>query len=84
MANVYLALAADLVIIPVLNKIDLPAADVERVSAEIISLLGCRREDILEISAKTGQGVEAALERIVINVPPPKISSQHRHSCPDF
>ncbi len=71
LANVYLALAAELKIIPVMNKIDLPAADVERVSAEIISLLGCEAEDILHISAKTGQGVEAVLERIVSNIPPP-------------
>ncbi|HSH55674.1 MAG TPA: translation elongation factor 4 [Candidatus Limnocylindrales bacterium] len=72
LANVYLAMAADLTIIPVLNKIDLPAADVERVSAEVISLLGCERKDILEISAKTGMGVEAVLERIVKDIPSPK------------
>lgn len=72
LANVYLALEADLKIIPVINKIDLPAADVERVSAEIISLLGCKKEDILHISAKTGEGVEAVLEKIVEKVPPPK------------
>ncbi len=71
LANVYLALEADLKIIPVLNKIDLPAADVEKVSSEVISLLGCEREDILEVSAKTGQGIEAVLERIVRDVPPP-------------
>lgn len=71
LANVYLAMAADLTIIPVLNKIDLPAADVERVSKEIISLLGCKKEDILHISAKTGQGVDAVLERIVKDVPAP-------------
>lgn len=71
LANVYLAMAADLTIIPVLNKIDLPAADVEKVSREIISLLGCEKEDILLISAKTGQGVDAVLERIVTDVPPP-------------
>src|ERR1700752_3299630 len=59
LANVYLALAADLLIIPVMNKVDLPAADVQRVGAEIVSLLGCKFEDILQISAKTGQGVEA-------------------------
>src|SRR3954464_4221896 len=74
LANVYLAMAADLRIIPVLNKIDLPAADVERVGAEIVSLLGCKFEDILQISAKTGMGVEAVLERIVDDVPPPKPS----------
>src|SRR5215207_3471013 len=72
LANVYLAIAADLTIIPVLNKIDLPAADVERVSAEVISLLGCKKEDILHISAKTGQGVEAILDRIVADVPVPQ------------
>jgi GTP-binding protein LepA len=71
LANVYLAMAADLKIIPVLNKIDLPAADTERVSKEIISLLGCTAEDILHISAKTGQGVDAVLERIVQDVPSP-------------
>ena len=71
LANVYLAMAADLKIIPVLNKIDLPAADVERVSAEVISLLGCQKEDILHISAKTGQGVEAVLDRVVQDVPSP-------------
>jgi GTP-binding protein LepA len=76
LANVYLAMAADLTIIPVLNKIDLPAADVERVSAEIISLLGCKYEDILHISAKTGQGVEAVLERVVADVPAPKPSDK--------
>jgi GTP-binding protein LepA len=72
LANVYLALAADLTIIPVLNKIDLPAADVERVSAEVVSLLGCAKEDILHISAKTGAGVPEVLEAIVAQVPPPK------------
>lgn len=71
LANVYLALAADLTIIPVLNKIDLPAADPERVSAEIMSLLGCKKEDILHISAKTGQGVDQVLERVVQDVPAP-------------
>ena len=71
LANVYLALAAELTIIPVLNKIDLPAADVERVSKEVISLLGCDPSDILHISAKTGQGVDAVLERIVRDVPAP-------------
>lgn len=71
LANVYLALAADLIIIPVLNKIDLPAADVHRVSAEVISLLGCKPEDILHISAKTGQGVDKVLEHIVQKVPAP-------------
>jgi GTP-binding protein LepA len=75
LTNVYLALAAELTIIPVLNKIDLPAADVERVSAEIMSLLGCNKEDILLISAKTGQGVEAILDAIVKLIPAPKSSA---------
>jgi GTP-binding protein LepA len=71
LANVYLALAADLKIIPVLNKIDLPAADVERVSKEVVSLLGCTKEDILLVSAKTGQGVDELLDKLVADVPPP-------------
>jgi GTP-binding protein LepA len=74
LANVYLAMEADLTIIPVLNKIDLPAADVERVSAEVMNLLGCAKEDILHISAKTGEGIPAVLERVVADVPPPKPS----------
>ncbi len=72
LANVYLALAADLMIIPVLNKIDLPAADVPRVSAEIINLLGCSEDDILKISAKTGEGVPAVLDAIVQKIAPPQ------------
>lgn len=76
LANVYLALAADLTIIPVLNKIDLPAADVDRVSHEIITLLGCKREEILEVSAKTGLNVERVLDRIVQVGKPPKGGAQ--------
>jgi GTP-binding protein LepA len=72
LANVYLALAANLTIIPVLNKIDLPAADVPRVSAEIINLLGCKDEDILKISAKTGQGVENVLDAVIEHIAPPQ------------
>lgn len=72
LANVYLALAAELTIIPVLNKIDLPAADVPRVSAEIINLLGCSEDDILKISAKTGQGVVEVLDKVVELVPSPR------------
>lgn len=72
LANVYLAIQAGLTIIPVLNKIDLPAADVERVSAEVINLLGCKRGDILSVSAKTGEGVGALLDKIVNDVPPPR------------
>ncbi|MBP7760391.1 translation elongation factor 4 [Candidatus Saccharibacteria bacterium] len=72
LANVYLALEANLTILPVLNKIDLPAADVPRVSAEIINLLGCDETDILKISAKTGEGVLRVLDAIVEQVPPPR------------
>jgi GTP-binding protein LepA len=71
LANVYLAMGAELTIIPVLNKIDLPAADAERVSAEIINLLGCKEEDILKISAKTGQGVEEVLDAVIDKIPSP-------------
>ena len=76
LANVYLALAADLKIIPVLNKIDLPAADIPRVSAEIINLLGCSEDDILKISAKTGEGVTDVLDEIVEKIPSPRGSSE--------
>ncbi|MFZ1458957.1 MAG: translation elongation factor 4 [Candidatus Saccharimonadales bacterium] len=72
LANVYLALEQDLTIIPVLNKIDLPAADVPRVSAEIINLLGCTEADILKISAKTGEGVIEVLDAIIAQVPAPQ------------
>ncbi|MCA9312986.1 translation elongation factor 4 [Candidatus Saccharibacteria bacterium] len=72
LANVYLAMAADLTIIPVLNKIDLPAADVPRVTAEVVSLLGCDPSEILHISAKTGEGVEEVLESVIEKVDSPK------------
>ena len=72
LANVYLALEQDLTIIPVINKIDLPAADVEIVSGEIINLLGCKKEDIIPVSAKTGLNVEAVLDAIIQKAPSPK------------
>jgi len=71
LANVYLALNANLTIIPVINKIDLPAADVPHVTAEIINLLGCNEQDILKISAKTGEGVDDVLEAIIEIIAPP-------------
>lgn len=74
LANVYLAISADLTIIPVLNKIDLPASDVNKVSSEVVSLLGCKPDDILQISAKTGEGVEAVLDRIIETVPAPIVT----------
>lgn len=75
LANVYLALAAELTIIPIINKIDLPAADVEKTIREIQNLLGCSEEEILQISAKTGLGVETVLTAIVERVPAPDSSS---------
>ena len=69
LANVYLAIEQDLTIIPVINKVDLPAADVEGVAAQIINLLGCKREDIIEASGKTGFGVEKILDRVVETKP---------------
>lgn len=72
LANVYLAMEADLTIIPVLNKIDLPAADVPRVTKEIVSLLGCDPSEVLAISAKTGEGVEQLLRKVIEKVPAPK------------
>lgn len=71
LANVYLAMEENLEIIPVLNKIDLPAADIPRVSKEVMNLLGCEEDDILHISAKTGQGVEAVLDAMLEKVPAP-------------
>lgn len=71
LANVYLAMAADLKIIPVLNKIDLPAADVPKVTAEVINLLGCSEDDILKISAKTGEGVTEVLDAVVEEIAAP-------------
>lgn len=75
-ANLYLAMEQDLTIIPVLNKIDLPNSDVERRAAELMQLIGCKREEIISASGKTGQGVDQILERIVSEVPPPKGSRE--------
>ena len=72
LANVYLAIEAGLEIIPVLNKVDLPAADVPRVSKEVINLLGCDESAIIKISAKTGENVGQVLDAIVAQVPSPK------------
>ncbi|MFH0815151.1 MAG: translation elongation factor 4 [Candidatus Falkowbacteria bacterium] len=72
LANLYLAIEQGLEIIPVINKIDLPAADVERTKREIVGLVGCREDEILLCSAKTGAGVEQILCSIVEKVPAPK------------
>ncbi len=70
-ANLYLAIEQNLTIIPVLNKIDLPNADVEKRAAELMHLIGCKREEIICASGKTGVGVDLILERVVKDVPPP-------------
>lgn len=72
LSNVYLAIENELEIIPVLNKIDLPSADVDRVSEEVINLLGCKKEDIICVSAKTGMNVESVLDAVVSRIPEPK------------
>ena len=71
LANLYLAMEQDLVIIPVLNKIDLPAADVPRVTQEVVKLLGCKPEEIILASGKTGAGVEEILDAVIERVPAP-------------
>lgn len=70
-AVLMMAMEHDLKIIPVLNKLDLPAADPERVSEEVVKLLGCKKEDILRISAKDGTGVIEVIEAVIDRVPPP-------------
>ncbi len=72
LANVYLAIESGLEIIPVLNKVDLPAADVPRVSKEVMNLLGCSETDIIKISAKTGENVDQVLDAIISRIPAPK------------
>ena len=76
LANVYLALEHDLEIIPVINKIDLPSADVERVKQEIEEMVGLDASSAILVSAKTGEGVEALLEAIVTLIPPPTADPQ--------
>ncbi len=72
LSNVYLAIENDLTIIPVLNKIDLPSADVDRVSEEVMNLLGCKKEEIISVSAKTGMNVETILDAVIERMPEPK------------
>ena len=71
-SNLYLALENDLEIIPVLNKVDLPSANPEEVSDDIIDLLGCKKEEIISASAKTGLGIEQILDAIISEIPEPK------------
>jgi GTP-binding protein LepA len=70
LANLYIALENDLVIIPVLNKIDLPAADPEKYATELANLIGCEPTDVLRVSGKTGEGVPNLLNEIVKQIPP--------------
>ena len=72
LSNLYQAIDQGLDIIPVLNKIDLPGAMVEEVAKQVIDILGCKREDIIPVSGKTGLGVEDLLEEIIKRIPPPK------------
>ena len=71
LSNVYLAMEQDLTIIPVLNKVDLPAADIPRVSRQVINLLGCDESEIIHISAKTGQNVDKVSDAVVERIPAP-------------
>ncbi|MEU1994925.1 translation elongation factor 4 [Nocardia gamkensis] len=71
LANLYLALDKDLTIIPVLNKIDLPAADPDRYAAELAHIVGCDPSDVLRVSGKTGEGVTDLLDQVIAQVPPP-------------
>ncbi|MGC4960120.1 translation elongation factor 4 [Gordonia sp. DT218] len=71
LANLYLAMENDLTIIPVLNKIDLPAADPDRYAAEIAHIIGCEADDVLRVSGKTGEGVGALLDKVIDEIPAP-------------
>lgn len=79
LANVYLALEQDLYIIPVINKVDLPAADVEKVSAQIINLLGCKPEEIIPVSGKTGYNIGKILDCITAKAPAPRSLKDSAH-----
>lgn len=81
LANVYLALDHDLEIIPVINKVDLPSADVERVKTEVENVIGLDMAEAIPVSAKTGQNVEEVLKRIVEQVPPPEDHSKAPLRC---
>jgi GTP-binding protein LepA len=72
LANLYLAINENLTVVPVINKIDLPAADVPKVKREIMTLIGCKEEEILLASGKTGEGVEQVLREVIAKVPAPK------------
>lgn len=71
LSNLYQAIDQELEIIPVINKVDLPGADVEGMSRQIMDLIGCQREEIMPVSGKTGEGVDELLEEIILRIPPP-------------
>ena len=71
-SNLYLALEHELEIIPILNKIDLPSAEPEVVTDQIVNLIGCETDDVIPVSAKTGEGIEDILKTIIDKIPPPK------------
>jgi GTP-binding protein LepA len=75
-SNLYLAIEHDLEIIPIINKIDMPSSNVEEVVDQIIDLIGCKHDDIISVSAKTGENVEKILEAIVLKIPAPKGSTE--------
>ena len=77
-ANLYLALEQNLVIIPVMNKIDLPAAHPEKVRKEIVNLLGCQPDEIIEVSAKTGQNVDQVIQAVIERTPLPTGESNNQ------
>ena len=83
LANVYLALEQELYIIPVLNKIDLPAAEVEKVTAQIVNLLGCDPAEVIGVSAKTGLNVEQVLDAIIERAPAPRKERGENTANPD-
>ncbi len=78
MSNLYLAIENNLEILPVLNKIDLPKADVEGTEHDLVDILGCKKEDILRVSAKTGLGVSELLDAVVEKLPLPKGENEHQ------
>jgi GTP-binding protein LepA len=78
LANLYLAIEQDLTIIPVVNKIDLPAADVEKCKREIMKLIGCREDEIISASGKTGQGVAEILSEVIKKVPSPNADGANK------
>ena len=75
-SNAYLAAEAELVVIPIINKIDAPNADLENTIVQVIDLLGCKKDEILSISAKVGTGVETVLAAVIDQIPPPEIPGE--------